>query len=445
MSTTTTTTLLIVLTVSTVLLLVYVHRQHQHDPVLLRPKTGGDARAPPPPPPPQMMIPSPSQPTPSPVGAVVEALSQQVIRDKSVASLLQLGDLYRTGSYPVYKPNDLMARECFSAAAGASALDPQLAVYGRLQLENMLKVPIAHCDRAGAPLPTGSAKQAVVAFKQQVKAATAPAPVLLPPQTAPAVAPAAATPPLHVIVNRTAAPAQQARARPPPRVRFDAQNVHDSTVMAAVKKSVGTLKHDDTLGGQQVSMDTIAAVLATTQDMSPSDLEKANRVLTSLTTTQHGTFAISEQDALEKTWNRIQTIEDPTVRSNAVETLGKQLASAVENDRVVCSTGKVSRIIDSLSGIEEASNDLAQVRPIETLKQELGTLAQKVRETQLLGIDDTARTRYEQGSTSSDDSDYLVDRMKADFRAKALDTYVQDLGMAQQVVEPLIDMYSEGF
>ena len=157
-----------------------------------------------------------------------------------------------------------------------------------------------------------------------------------------------------------------------------------------------------------------------------------------LTAINHEAFGCSEQDALKATWTKIQAETDDDVRNNLVETLGKQLASGVEHGHVVCSTGKIARIIGTFDG--SGLPGMETTRPLWAVKEEIATLAAKVRDDHVEKLPDHQKTAYEQG-----DAPRVEDAMRADFRAQAMKLYCDELKMSEKIIEPVIDTYEEAF
>jgi hypothetical protein len=64
---------------------------------------------------------------------------------------------------------------------------------------------------------------------------------------------------------------------------------------------------------------------------------------------------------------RNTNIDDVTKQKNVKETLVKQMASGVEDGTLVCSTGKISRLIGTLDGIERDGH--IEARPMWTVRE----------------------------------------------------------------------------
>ena len=108
--------------------------------------------------------------------------------------------------------------------------------------------------------------------------------------------------------------------------------------------------------------------------------------------------------------NKISEVYDKTKKDNLIEILGKQLSSAIENGNIVCSTGKISRIVSTFDGIDQ---DFTSIRPITAIRLEISNLAVKYRDC------------------------------KQDFINAVTNTYIKDLKLSPDIINNIINEYSE--
>ena len=211
--------------------------------------------------------------------------------------------------------------------------------------------------------------------------------------------------------------------------------MHDHSVVRAVQRNIKKLpcSHSDNLDQQILSIKGSILDNGSITDAVASD---ALKVADSLTELHHSTFGISEKEALVAVWDKVKGIEDPTVRKNVTETLAKQLASGVEHGEVVCSTGKIARIVSTLDGVAGLGNE--EAKPMWALKEEIGNLAAKVRQSHLDRMSARDQVAYEQG-------DLAPDAMQADFRQSAHALYVDQLKMSRDIIAPLVESYAQAF
>ena len=376
-------------------------------------------------------------------------------------ALVTMGRLYKRGAYPRFLPNDDAAWQCLHTAA----MCPDGMVAGEAQML-FLEPPVPAVDRKGQPLPEGPADRACTAAVRAIRAT--PAHLFRRPTFGGAAAmqqkqqkqQQQKQKPISPVFGggmleigggmfefganveaeeeeedirtiRNLVQHQQHVRHPIPvtdsRKTIDKQNVHDHGVTAAVARSIEALREAageecNTPDGVDRAVEaSVEAVL--TADLSDVDSREAERiksdaltVLDHLTETHHSTFGLSERQTLAAVWTSIAKTEDVEVRKGLQETLAKQLASAVERGNVVCSTGRISRIVSALEGTGLLVEGGA--RPMWAVREELGSLAAKLRD-------------------NGDGADA--------FRERATAEYVDKLGMSMAVMSPIIDEYAEAF
>jgi hypothetical protein len=283
------------------------------------------------------------------------------------SALLDIAVTYSRGSYPAFRPDPVMAAEIYKLAA--TCPDPRIAAIARTELLGVTDVPAI--DIAGTRIPSEYGRRALI---------------VVPPYV----------PQPRVLAKRT-----------------DPQNAHDHSVTAGLKKRLAAL---ETLKEPDLPGDIVAQVtdfVLECDNLDAATKSDALEVLDSLHDIPHSTLGVSERGALEKVWNRIQSSREP---KNASETLCRQLASGVERGHVVCSTGKISRILGALDGIDDIT-----LRPMWAVREEIATLAAKTR-------------------------DDVPEEVARDlFRKRAVEIYVDDLGMSRAVIDAVIDEFAAGF
>lgn len=307
------------------------------------------------------------------------------------SSVLQLGDIYNRGSYPAFVPNRDMAVELYHVTSQC----PEEAIAREAQTRYVaaLHDPIAAEDLAGKALPLGpgrmllqKASEALLTTsfnEQRQRMELNVEPIAIVTDTR-----------LHTH-----------RHTPLPPKYTDAQNVHDHSVTASLAQRLQHLPE----GSGSAYEDVMMMVLE-------SDAENradAFYTLDSLGDLQHSTLGTSERQALGKVWNRIQQM-DPEMQRNAKAMLLSQLASGVEHGNVVCSTGKIARILGTLDGFDVDE----PIKPMWAVKEEIASLA--------------AKTRNDGGDAAA-------------FKQAALKTYVDELGLHPKIIGTIVDEYSLGF
>lgn len=301
-------------------------------------------------------------------------------------NVMQLANMYEKGSYPTFAPDAAMALDLYRLACRSP--DPRIAREARVRtfLVETTGGTVSTQDVAGRPMPREYGQ--LLLRLMHVDTVLTPGAIATP--NAPHAAPHAAP---HVDQDV---------------VHTDAQNVHDHAVTAGMKRSIASLPSTVDNAYEEVVMTVLES------DATPDVKMDAYTTLDSLNDLHHSTLGVSEKSALDKVWSRIRSME-PDARRDATHILVSQLASGVEHGNVVCSTGKIARILATLDGLEGTD---PVIKPMWAVKEEIASLAAKVRD---------------EGGDARE------------FRKQATHTYVHDLGMNETLMKKLIDEYEVGF
>jgi len=312
--------------------------------------------------------------------AAMEALVPTFERSRDWTVPLRLAGVYERGSYPAFSSDQETARTLYMAVA-TMASDPVVAAHARTKVV----IALDPGDEAGKRLPPEPATRMFKAMKRVSEMERAYA------------------------VERVEDPIAFF-AMEPTIVYEDAQNVHDHGVVASLRKAATAVEDTDTKNAvRQEVIDAIAETMP--------DLDEAVRADAIAFVADHvddapvASIGTSTAAALCDTWKKIGDIEDPARRANAAETLARQMADGYERGNPVCATGRVARILGALDGVTDSS---VIIRPTWAVREELASMAAKCSNEGLGG---------------------------EAFEKMAMKTYVQDLGMIEEVVRPIVDEY----
>lgn len=377
-------------------------------------------------------------------------------QEKDWGILISMGDIYRKGAFPRFLPNEYLALRIFKVAAMCP--DGDVAGLAQVKYIETRDDPISDEDRKGEQLPEEygiqlceeatitiqtspfSSFQVPKSQKMTKKKNTAPQPIE----------------PIYDdfgdfgfafgdyhFVPHDGTQQNNTEEIPVPRTIFsDSQNVHDHSVMKIAKQNIQSLLNDDSQTAKASDIYNIITEIKTSimtnKELSQKNIADSIHVLDNLTSNTHSTFETSERDVLAQVWNKIKDEKDSTKRENLKETLAKQLASGVEHGHVVCSTGKITRMLGTFDGAEV--DGIETTKPIWAIKEELASKANKIRDDHLKELSERQRREYEQGGMPS-----LETKMKEEFITQASKEYIDNLNLSPTIVQPLIDMYVEGF
>jgi hypothetical protein len=192
-------------------------------------------------------------------------------------------------------------------------------------------------------------------------------------------------------------------------VTSDGHNVHDSGLTKSLAATYEKLR-----AAAQSSTTTIEQTVQEVRELSKHS-KKALQALDSIersTTPVHSLGGAKEVEVLQTVWNRIKTSHDKTIQDTLVESLAD---SVDQRGNVVCTQGKISRIIDSLNVVDP----LVSLKPRWATRTELLEMAAKLR-----------------NENPDDDTTF-----KTQLRERARTLYVTTGLMSQKVLDAEIDSW----
>jgi hypothetical protein len=174
------------------------------------------------------------------------------------------------------------------------------------------------------------------------------------------------------------------RRLPAQRIRNDAQNVHDHAMLNAAKSNLS-------LGDSPSTVVAKTDFRACAERLRPTLAEEGRLVLDSLSATPHSRFDRSEQEVLVNVWQRIHAPENEERREDMLRVLKENLESGVESGYVVCSTGKIMRMLSTLEVLDPKAEIM---RPEWAIKEEIGGKVGAVLQRKLSEADERTRSAY---------------------------------------------------
>jgi hypothetical protein len=353
--------------------------------------------------------------------------------------LIAVGDIYRKGAFPRFLPNEELALKCYKISS--SCPDGKIAGIGQSKYVEARDDPILNGDRAGEPLPTDIGLRICATAESAVQ--TTPwhlfeKPTMMQEQMRQqdTVYDFMGTGELGgfggdddfwaTVATATTRTAGTTFDNTIPEYRFDAQNVHDHGVTKVTQFNINKLKDNIDINSLNNSnkIENIKNKILSSITLDSTTKEDALHVIDKLSDATNGSFNVTEKQTLAMVLDKIDQ-QPGELRENLTETLAKQLASSIENGHIVCSSGKISRIMGTLDGVSNES-----VRPMWAVREELGGLAVKIR-------DDVTR---EFGDTPE-----AGRRIQEKFEKEVKEQYIGKLGMSEKVINPMIEEYKLGF
>jgi len=345
--------------------------------------------------------------------------------------LIAIGNVYHKGAFPRFRPNVRMALDIYrvtSSCPDQVTADLALAKYIEARTDDMNSD-----DVAGDSLPVEFGERvcevAAQAFMRsrlnRQKKPKAP-PVIVP---EPPVAEAVLFD-FDTIWNNI----QTVSANP----RSDSQNVHDHSVTKTIKHNIHKLRSNCGANDNESTLESVRHSVLEQPNLSDDEKYQALQVIDNLSDKQHSSYDVSEKDVLSLVWSKIRGNSE--TKDDMAEILARQLASGIEYGTVVCSSGKIARMMGTFDGIDAA--ELEPSRPLWAVKEEMANVASSIRERHLQKMSSDQISEYEKGDSSSD---HIVQAMKQDFQNKVKTDYVDKLGMNADIIDKMMGTYMEAF
>lgn len=328
-------------------------------------------------------------------------------------NIIAIGDIYKNGAYPRFKRDKDLALECYKIAARCP--DSEVAGIAQLKyIETMSRIDFDKNDDMGDDLPKYYAHDICNIAENIIN--TLPLNNFIRPKSKHDTTLinrneltnrlTDRNPVVPVVVNRT--------------YKNDLQNVHDSGVTNIIRKNLTTLKKNNLLDTDKnedenntTKTDVLYSILEH-PDLSESIKGNVVVVLDNLNNKEkHGTFDVTEEEALSLVWNEVKNENDDLKKSNMIEILANQLGSSIENGHIVCSSGKIARIIGTLDGL---NNNITPSRPVWAIREEISNLAAKI-------------------------SNGNYKNPQEEFTKEVNKIYIDDLKIDSKIINPILEEY----
>jgi hypothetical protein len=374
--------------------------------------------------------------------------------------LISIGDIYRKGAFPRFLPNNDLAIHCFKI--GAMCPNGNISGLSQAKYIEAMTEQISILDNKGVPLPTKYGDEACKLAESRIH--SIPFEMIERPRNVVTTAvqdydvttavqdyDVTTAVPDNAVTTQTYnligdfneyifdEPVTIAPLRANLRFNNESQNVHDHAVMSIAKLNLKTItvsEQANTNHDNAATLMNVNEIIKSNTELTSQQKSNALLVLKKLDGINKTGFGVTEQDVLTIVVNRIMNEKNDVIKQNLSETLGKQIATGVENGSVVCSTGKILRILGTLDG----ADDVEQIRPIWALKEEIGTLAASIRDKHVSQLNCVEKEAYDRGE--------LVDveaQMKTEFNQSAEQIYFEKLNMSKAIVGPIIKLYEDAF
>jgi len=180
----------------------------------------------------------------------------------------------------------------------------------------------------------------------------------------------------------------------------DPHNTHNSQVLSTIRDSLKKLKKSTTI---KTDENTAISEIRKFIETQTNQNSKTADALKSLDRVSQGTKTLlntgmSEREALNLVWNRINTSNEnsKTLKENLLD----ELADMQEHGHTVCSTGRFTRIVDTLNVVDPEVN----IKPTYAINEEMMGRAAKIRKELLEQQPPNTRKRLESGTAPNQET-----------------------------------------
>ena len=211
--------------------------------------------------------------------------------------------------------------------------------------------------------------------------------------------------------------------------RADKQNVHDTTAQNMAVARLNAISDKSPINSTfEKSFSEFSSV---------NTDEDALKVINSLTNSQHSKYKKSERDVFVDVWARINAKENADRREDMISAFRQNLATGVEKGLVVCSTGKIMRMLGSLDAIDSDPALADPLKPEWAVNQELAGMAASIRKAAIGKVD--SREYEANDALQAKLSEEMRETMRTRTKEEYVDAGIITAADAEVRLRPLLD------
>lgn len=229
----------------------------------------------------------------------------------------------------------------------------------------------------------------------------------------------------------------------------DSQNVHNHSVQNISKNIINIIDNESNkIYSKSFDENSLLFLneLKKYDDITPTERNNILQVLNSMSDNIHSKYQKSEKDIFNMSFDRIMSKTNPEEKKNLIIMFAQNIASAVEYDIVVCSTGKITRMLSSFDIID---TELPDLKPDWIIKEEIANKSSKIREDILKTSTKKEVEAYMNYDDTCDEKKALheavVDKMKSRLIDECTKDYVETKNLTQSGLDVILTDYLEAF
>lgn len=220
--------------------------------------------------------------------------------------------------------------------------------------------------------------------------------------------------------------------------KTDSQNVHNSVVQNVASKR---LDYIESINDYRADCEGEFRSWLNGQHVSNVDKENIYNVLNTLNDLPHSKYNKSEREVFNNVWQRINHPVNVHNREEMRKVFALSLSSAVEDGLVVCSTGKIVRMLGSLDAMDAEQDKLGGIlRPEWAIDNELAEMASQIRNKRLSVISPSERLAYENG-----ENPIMEEQLRQEFKDKLKIDYIDTSILSEDIANLKYEVFQSGF
>lgn len=226
----------------------------------------------------------------------------------------------------------------------------------------------------------------------------------------------------------------------------DSQNVHNHSVQNISKNIINIIDNSNYSKSFDENSLLFLNELKKYDDISPIERNNILQVLNSMSDNIHSKYQKSEKDVFNMSFDRIMSKTNPEEKKNLIIMFAQNIASAVEYDIVVCSTGKITRMLSSFDVID---TELPDLKPDWIIKEEIANKSSKIREDILNESTKKEVEAYMSYDDTCDEKKALYETVADKMKIRLIDDctkdYVETKHLTQSGLDVILTDYLEAF
>tara|TARA_Y100000385_G_C13070267_1_gene628679 strand:+ start:469 stop:1734 length:1266 start_codon:yes stop_codon:yes gene_type:complete len=229
----------------------------------------------------------------------------------------------------------------------------------------------------------------------------------------------------------------------------DSQNVHNHSVQNISKNIINIINNESNkIYSKSFDENSLLFLneLKKYDDITHTERNNILQVLNSMSDNIHSKYQKSEKDIFNMSFDRIMSKTNPEEKKNLIIMFAQNIASAVEYDIVVCSTGKITRMLSSFDVID---TELPDLKPDWIIKEEIANKSSKIREDILKESTKKEVEAYMNYDDTCDEKkalhEVVVDKMKSRLIDDCTKHYVETKNLTHSGLDVILTDYLEAF